>query len=272
MLILDQKVKVILNSKIRRHYLDLGYIGGLNEEIEVNPKDLTSGSHVVVGVICDICGERCDRPYKAYLRYHDDKHGDICQKCQKIVTRKTWMEKYGVDHPWKLEEYKNKKIATYLKNYGVDNPSKSDMIKEKKKNTCLNNYGVENPSLSIEIQNKKTNTLYLHGTVATSKPQYELYQNLSKYFEVCELNYPCGPYSLDIMIEYQNQKIDIEYDGYYFHKDREDKDKQRNDFVIQNGYKVLRFVSQGKDPEISSVLQDIENLILSEQNIIINHI
>ncbi len=48
-----------------------------------------------------------------------------------IKRKKTCYEKYGVDHPLKIQEYKNKQVLTNIRKYGSDNPAKSAVIKDK---------------------------------------------------------------------------------------------------------------------------------------------
>ena len=92
-------------------------------------------------------------------------------------TKKTNLEKYGVEYPaqnkeikekikktlekdkdfWKKRNEKSKK--TCLIKYGVENVYQAEFVKEKKKKSYLEHYGVEHPMLSEEVQNKikKTN-------------------------------------------------------------------------------------------------------------------
>lgn len=71
-----------------------------------------------------------------------------------------------------------------------------------------------------------------------SKPQVELF-NLSKgIYEDAVLNYPCLNYSIDVAIP--SLKIAMEYDGSYWHQDKE-KDMERQLKIEQQGWQVIRF-------------------------------
>lgn len=61
-----------------------------------------------------------------------------------------------VDHYFNSKIIKDKKRKTFLERYGVDNPSKIQNVKDKKNNTCYLNYGVKNPSQSSIIQSRKS--------------------------------------------------------------------------------------------------------------------
>ena len=45
------------------------------------------------------------------------------------------LEKYGVDHPWKLKEFQESRKMVWLEKYKVEYPSQSDVVKEKTKRT-----------------------------------------------------------------------------------------------------------------------------------------
>lgn len=69
-------------------------------------------------------------------------------------SRKTNLQKWGVDNPMKIEEIKNKVKKTNLEKWGVDNPMKVDEIKDKVKKTNLEKWGVDWYQQSDEFKNK----------------------------------------------------------------------------------------------------------------------
>lgn len=267
MLIPDQKIKVRISAKTKNHYSSLGYNNDVGEIIYVPIEDLTKGCHSKILLKCDICGDLISREYKAYLNKHNRGLEDICCKCQKIKAREIWMQKYGVDHPFKVDSVIQKRKETWMNNFGADNPSKNSDIKEKKRLTYQQHYGVDNPSQSYEIRCKVAQSFYKYGNVPTSKPQIILYERLNDLYDICELNYPCGKYSLDCMININDCKIDIEYDGISYHENKIEKDKIRNEFVISQGYKILRIQGFGKVPELEELQKLIQDLVNSMDNI-----
>lgn len=70
--------------------------------------------------------------------------------------------------------------------------------------------------------------------IRASKPQLKIAQLLQAEEFV---NYRVGRRSIDVALPKQN--IAIEYDGMYWHKGREAKDKVRVDFLISQGWRVL---------------------------------
>ena len=69
---------------------------------------------------------------------------------------------------------------------------------------------------------------------------------------------------LDCLIEINGIKIDIEYDGQYWHQDTQ-KDIRRDKFIQSNGYKVIRIKSNHKVPTIEELYEKINLLINSDR-------
>lgn len=59
------------------------------------------------------------------------------------TVKQTYIKRYGVDHPFKNDQVKLKRIETWQANYGTDNPAKSSIVQDKMKKTSLERYGVE---------------------------------------------------------------------------------------------------------------------------------
>lgn len=79
---------------------------------------------------------------KGYARYCSSKCVNLDPDTL-AKTKKTNLEKYGVESTNSLDSVKNKKVKSCIEKYGVSNPSKIEEVKEKKKETCKSHYGVE---------------------------------------------------------------------------------------------------------------------------------
>ncbi|AMQ10862.1 putative Vsr/MutH/archaeal HJR family endonuclease [Brazilian marseillevirus] len=87
-----------------------------------------------------------------------------CKDCSKERTKVKNMEEYGVDHPMKSKEFREKVKETLKKNHGVDVPLKSQKIREKKNATMKEKYGEEHSAQVPEIMEKiKSTTKELYG-------------------------------------------------------------------------------------------------------------
>ena len=81
------------------------------------------------------------------------------------------------------------------------------------------------------------------GIKNPSKPQVKLYRFLKKFYPNAKLNFPIkirgsSWYSLDVAIP--ELKIDFEFDGEYWHKNRKTEDFFRDENLIERGWCVTR--------------------------------
>lgn len=137
---------------------------------------------------------------------------------------------------------------------------------EKRRKTCQEKYGTDNPMQVQEIAIKVFSSFVNNGnTVSTSKQQQAIYDYLSKKYPKVELNKLVGTFSLDCFMEENTIKIDIEYDGWYWHQDKA-KDDRRDSFLKAQGYKVLRIKSGNLLPNFQDLDKAIEILLKEDIN------
>lgn len=274
-MLLTKEVETILSSKNYKYYQELGYTipkekdnrGRLRTKrgtkIIVKTKDLTPGSHVRVDVLCDYCGTIKNVAYKDYLKNHDEVFGDCCHKCEYIKYKNTLKSKYGVDKSFDIPGVKEKIIASNLNNHGFTWPQQNPEIYQKSINTFQEKYGVNRPLQDKEILSKMISHWSANGNAPTSKPQlklFELLQNMK--IGECKLEVPCDRCLLDIVVYIKDIKIDIEYDGVYWHKDTQ-RDRRRDFFIKKSGYKIIRIKGNKKDsiPSSEVIKEAIDYLI-----------
>lgn len=112
--------------------------------------------------ICDICKS----PNKRIIQNIRLGHRvNICsRKCSvnhpETIKKKinTWINKYGVDNPFKSDIIKRKIVNTNLEKYGVEHNMQSDAGKQRFRDSCIDKYGVDHPSKVKEFQDKKKKT------------------------------------------------------------------------------------------------------------------
>lgn len=175
----------------------------------------------------------------------------------------TIMAKYGVYHPKQSEAIRAKECQHNLDKYGYKYVAQVPEFKEKMKATCLKRYGVEYSLSSEEIRAKGVLTLLEQGNVYTSKQQIELCEILKAEYGNCELNQPCGRFSLDCVIVVNSIHIDIEFDGWYWRQDKQ-RDRRRDEVVKSKGYKVFRILSDKKLPTIEQIREKIDFLTTTQ--------
>ena len=196
----------------------------------------------------------------------------------KEKSQQTWQKNYGknITNPGQAQVVKDKRKATWKNNYGegIENPFQVESVKEKSKQTLLKNYGVEHPLQSKEIKNKALDSFQFNGTGPNSRAQryinHILNGTLNKHI--------CGSLA-DIYIEKEN--IIIEYDGSgHFLNDKMNGnktptkesflyEKEREDKIINNGYRMIRFIAtKDRIPSDEVILNLIEGFKNSDFKII----
>lgn len=274
-MLITKKVEVVLSMKQHEYYRNLGYDipkdmddrGRLRTKrgtkITVSVEDLSPGSHVRVDVQCDYCKAIKNIEYREYLKHHDELLGDCCHKCENVKCRKTLKEKYGVDKSSDIPGMKERIIKSNIKKFGVEWPQQNSQVYEKSLQTLMRRYGVSRPLQSREILSKMLCSLSANGNAPTSKPQLKIFDIIADMnIGLCDLEVPCGKCLLDIVLFVGDIKIDIEYDGAYWHQDKQ-RDRRRDFFVRNNGYKVLRIKGNKKDdlPSKEDIKSAIEYLL-----------
>lgn len=246
-----------------------------------------------LGDLCKTCAVKIKLP-KAML----DKYGfDNSANVQAIIDRKkktnfekygtewsiasasvrenikdTMIDRYGVDNPMKSEEIRQKAIETMRERYGVDFAAQSKEVQEKREKTCMERYGVPCTAQSKEVREKMRAALYKNGTTPSSKAEKNMCLLLSEIYgnDNCIPNYPFSELSFDCLLMIGNVKIDVEYDGSYWHKNRGQIDAARNAVVMNAGYKVLRIKANSRDtlPNKEQIKEAVDCLVKGNRHLV----
>lgn len=194
-----------------------------------------------------------------------EKYGSTCYITSeegKERIKKINNEKFGRDYPFGNPEITKKLLATQEEKYGGVGMA-SPEVREKIQQTNLEKYGNVNPLQLPEIKAKARQTLYKNGTCPVSRPQIALNNLLKEMYGNAELNYPVGALSLDSYVNINGIKIDVEYDGWYWHQNTGKKDYQR-DYVLRSlGYKILR-VKGCKEIPTKEEIEEAINYLLED--------
>ena len=203
--------------------------------------------------ICNRCGKTCDfenlkRGYfKFCSRLCTVKSKEIIEKIKRVK-----IKKYGCwyNNPEKIKQ-------TCLERYGEENVSQVSSIQKKKEKTSLKNNGYK-----YIFETKEHKEWMLNGGAAycnrfiknPSKPQLKLFKMVQEIMPYCYLNYPSifTNYNIDIAIPALN--IAVEYDGSYWHKDKE-YDLKRQKELEEDGWIFIRY--KDKLPTMGELKCDI---------------
>ena len=202
--------------------------------------------------------------------------GQVQEVKEKI--KNTNLERHGYACPLQSEEIRNKGIQTLKEKYGEDvvNVSQVKEIQDKIKKTWQKKYGenITHPMQVEEIKNKTLSSFHFNHTGPSSRAQryinYILNGTLNKYI--------CGSLA-DIYIEKEN--IIIEHDGsghflndkmngnIYPTKESLSYEKEREDKIINNGYRMIRFIAnKDRIPSDEVILNLVEGFKNSDFKVI----
>ena len=182
--------------------------------------------------------------------------------------KETNLERYGYECTLQAEEVKKKTKETMIKKYGVDHPIKSSIIQDRMKATCKERYGAEHVLQNREILNKMLDSFQFNSTGPSSRAQRYICHILNGILN----KHICGSL-VDIYMEKEN--IVIEHDGSgHFLGDIINGDafptkesllceKQREDKIINNGYRIIRFIATKdripSDEVILNLIEEFKN-------------
>ena len=124
----------------------------------------------------------------------------------------------------------------------------------------MKNYGVRIPLQSPVVRERVATTMLKNSNCPTSSQQIKVYEMLRTKYDNCELNKQCSKNILDCVVTIGNIKIDIEYDGSYWHKDSQ-RDRRRDEVVKSYGYKILRIKGGHKLPTYEQLEEAIQYLL-----------
>ena len=199
------------------------------------------------------------------------KYGGNSSMCSEEIQNKakiTCQKKYGGNSAMCSEEIQNKAKITCLQHFGVNNPFQSEEVKEKIKVVNLKRYGAENPMQNEEIKNKALDSFQFNGTGPSSRAQryinYILNGTLNKH--ICSS-------LVDIYMEKENIVIEYDGSGHFLNdiingnafptKDSLLREKEREDSIVNKGYKVIRFIATKdripSDEVILNLIEEFKN-------------
>lgn len=306
MLIPNQKIEICITTKnMLSFYQELYPQLKMRDKIQIPIEQLQKGSCKKIKVKCDICGKIFERSYSNYLlSNHDeilDGIRDTCKKCCHSVASDVYKNRTGYSAPAANPDVQIKKQQKYFLQTGYNNPNQNPEVKQKKRDNYYNKTGYHNPSQNPEVKRKKNETYYINtgykycGTSPEDrkKAQDTYYQRTGYFnpmqnpknagrrssnmcdsmieiikhnFDNVQIEVPLYRYSLDCVVNVNGCKIDIEYDGWFFHKDKADSDAIRDQKVIKSGMKVLRIKSGSLLPDEQHLIDSIVELSRTDQD------
>ena len=127
----------------------------------------------------------------------------------------------------------------------------------------------------ISSRNKGRGCPRCANATSSSFPEQTLYYYLSNTFESVENRNKDFGIELDIYIP--SEKVAIEYDGYYWHKDKMEDDNEKDALCLENGVKLIRIREKGLKNTNYAIniernhkedLEELSNIVVRVFNII----
>ena len=204
-----------------------------------------------------------------------ERYGNSCTLQADAIKQKaqnTSMDKYGVKNVFELPEVQEKIRQTNATRYGEGNIAHTPEIAAKIRATNLERYGVPYTTQAPEIIAKMRETLYNNGSVPSSKAEREMCEMLHEMYGIdnCRDNYALDRLNMDCLVDVDGILIDFEYDGQYWHKDREDYDRRRNYYLLDKGYRIIRIKANKKDelPTKQQIQEAVDYLVKDNHHLV----
>ena len=180
--------------------------------------------------------------------------------------KQTNLQRYGVENPSQNEEIKKKKIETSKIHYGTDYPLQSDLIKDKvRKAFSISLYGVPDimewkddfidimkhhgisaaldayPKISrqIALRHFVPDDMKTKGSVIQKDVQKQLEALTDIKFETNIRSIVPDNNFLEIDLLNRTNKISIEFNGLYWHKDSQQRDIDKANAMRDSGYQHI---------------------------------
>ena len=167
-----------------------------------------------------------------------------------------------------LTQATKEKVANTCQKKYERHPMKNAEFKQKWTDAMIEKFGGPSPLCDEKIKEKAEATFCKNRQVPTSEQQLKVYDLLQELYPdyLIELNYPFSKVALDICLISDSIKIDVEYDGGYWHKNKQQDDRRRDEFLKSNGFKILRIKSRHYIPTKEQLQEMIDDLLITEHH------
>ena len=155
-MLITKELNVRIAGNVRDYYIKNNIEVNFNQ-VNTLPINLVNPqSHLLVEAKCDICDKEVKIQYRRYNQSISRGGYYTCSsKCSTEKRKLTFVNKYGVENPFKTDNFKEKSKQSYLKKYGAEHFRQSDEWKlkncdnekERRKNTIFQDFLINNPSV-----------------------------------------------------------------------------------------------------------------------------
>ena len=178
------------------------------KEFGHDPSKLSKGSNKSCLCSCDYCGDIVEKKYFKWLNSRKHVQKDSCNKkeCRLQKQEANNLIKRGVKHHSQTQEYRDKFKKTCMERYGVDNPFK-DIEKIKKRKIVKEKRNVSDVS-RLKRSRKKTDNAKKNLRTYNIQDSKRVEKEVLKYFQS-----QCAQGAT------QSQKVQVEYCDLHTHSE-----------------------------------------------------
>lgn len=216
-----------------------------SNNFEARPRDVYRNDKKSPTRYCSKCKNK--ESGKKFQKNMLEKNGSILTKIPEIIN--VWSED-NIYKPEELTDYSHKIVKLKC-------PNKS----------------AKHPEYEIKVYNINESNCYKCSKCVkkTSKAEMRIYSELKPNFKDVRWQQKIEGREADITIE--DLKLVIEVDGYFWHKDKKEKDLLKNTIFEKNGYTILRIRdSELEKIECETIICNLSNLLLEDYNKIVKWI
>lgn len=270
-MIYEKQVTMVINQFNKDYYGSLfhqQYKGGERILVPVDLLPATSG--VKVTTQCEYCHRDFIVSYRRYL-LSQEKGKICCTHCKGQKITENCIEKYNTRCTLQVPQFKQKMINNNLLKYGTTHSVTKESYAKRGK-TMLQKYGAEYTLQSSELRSRVNQTMFELGNCATYTSKQQKY--LSELING-EINYPFGPYHIDVYsaslgigIEYSGSGHDL---GVRLGNVSKDefllREENRREYFIKHGFPVLEFVSKTDKLPPDIILLDLIQIFINSHEL-----
>jgi len=171
-------------------------------------------------------------------------------------TRKTLLEKYGVENPSQIQDVQEKKKKNNLEKYGVEHAILAPEVVKKRKKTMLERHGAETPFESKEIREKAKIT---HKNRYGVENPFESKETKKRIRDILEDKYGGVSYGSPVIAKKARETLVERYGVDNPWKSKEIREKAENTSLEKHGYKYPFEDRDLRDKSYAVFLKNLED-------------
>lgn len=300
-----KELKVMIRGNVGQYYKENNIEFEYNKENVIPIESVNPDSHLIVDVVCDVCGKELKTQFRRYNKSIDNGGYYSCSsKCSTKKREKTNKKKYGVSYYTETEEFKEKSKMTTINKWGEEHFRKSDKWKNDmkesevilRKKTILGQFLEENSDIIGQDDFDFIGVCNKHGEYRIPKSIYHNRKSTKNVYctecnpisknisgkEIFVRNYIENIYDGEVISNYKvdGKEIDIfipqlnlgvEFNGLRWHSEQFNSSfnmLDKTNFMKERGIRIFHIFEDDYDNKWDILKSMIGNLLGKTKNVI----